>query len=102
MKRNILTIIRAIRTKYPHAKILLAGLLLPINAGPARSKIFKDVYSDAAKEGKAILIPFKMQTEHPVNNFLLPDGMHPSAEGHHVYAFNIWNFIEPILNEMEK
>lgn len=97
-KKNLKSIIDKVIKKYPDAVMVLAGMQIPPNMGPEYSRAFKDVYSDLANADKRIhLIPFILEGVGGVAELNLPDGIHPTAEGHKIVANTIWEEINGLL-----
>ena len=96
-KRNLQAIIDKVKGKYPQAKIILAGMQIPPNMGADYTTAFKNVFTDLAASNSLALIPFLLEGVGGNRALNLPDGIHPSAEGHKIIAENVWKFIEGIL-----
>lgn len=94
---NLQTIIDNVKQKNPETKILLAGMLIPPNMGPDYTAEFAKLFPDLAENNRISLIPFLLDgvAGHPELN--LPDGIHPTAEGHKIVAENVWQVLRPIL-----
>lgn len=61
--------------------VMLTGMLAPPNLGPEFSDEFNIVYPAVAKKYDAALYPFFLDGIVGKPALLLPDGLHPSAEG---------------------
>lgn len=96
-KKNLLGIIEKVRGKYPTAKIVLAGMMIPPNMGPAYSKDFMAVFPAVAKEGNVKLIPFLLDKVGGEPELNLPDGIHPTEEGHKIVAETVWGVLKDVL-----
>lgn len=92
-KKNLLAIVDKVQAKYPNTKIILAGMQIPPNMGQAYTDAFKAIYPAVAKEKNITLIPFLLEgvAGNPALN--LPDGIHPTEEGHRLVFETIWPFI---------
>ena len=92
-KKNLLAIVDKVQAKYPNTKIILAGMQIPPNMGKAYTDEFKAIYPAVAKEKNITLIPFLLEgvAGNPALN--LPDGIHPTEEGHRLVLETIWPFI---------
>lgn len=92
-KKNLLAIVDKVQAKYPNTKIILAGMQIPPNMGQAYTDEFKAIYPAVAKEKNITLIPFLLEgvAGNPALN--LPDGIHPTEEGHRLVLETIWPFI---------
>lgn len=96
-KKNLQSIIDKVTMKYPKARIVIAGMLVPPNMGPEYTSGFSRIFPDLAKANKASLIPFLLQGvagDEKLNN---ADGIHPNVEGHKIVATNVLKVIEPLL-----
>ena len=98
-KRNLQAIIDTTRARYPEAAIVLAGMQVPPNLGPQYTARFRDLYPELAAENDAALIPFLLDGVGGIASLNLPDGIHPTAEGHRIVAENVWRVLKPVLEE---
>jgi acyl-CoA thioesterase-1 len=101
-QKNLQAIIDRTKAKYPHAKIIIAGMKVPPNMGQDYAKKFEAVFVDLAKKNKAPLIPFVLEGVGGVRELNLPDGIHPTAKGHQIVAATVWKVLEPVLRSMSK
>ena len=99
LKTNLVTIIERTRAKYPEVRIVLAGMKMPPNMG-AYANQFERVFIEVAREQRAALIPFLLEGVGGVPEMNLPDGIHPTPEGHRRVAENIWAVLQPILKRV--
>jgi acyl-CoA thioesterase-1 len=79
--------------------VVLAGMQMLRNLGPAYTTAFARVYPDLAQKHRAILIPFFLEgvAANPALN--QSDGLHPTAEGYRV----ITDLVYPrILDAIER
>ncbi|NJN28684.1 MAG: arylesterase [Cyclobacteriaceae bacterium] len=96
-RSNLQKIIDKVKTKYPSAKIVIAGMMVPPNIGVDYSQEFVKLYTELASKNKATLIPFLLDGVAGNIALNLPDGIHPNAEGQKIVAENVWKAIKPIL-----
>ena len=96
-KKNLQAIIDKVKAKYPKAKIVLAGMMVPPNMGPAYSDQFKKVYPELAERNKCHLIPFLLDGVGGNEKLNQSDGIHPNEEGHKIIAKNLTTFFEKII-----
>src|SRR5690554_3049387 len=96
-KKNLQQIIQRVNGKYPQAEILLAGMQIPPNMGQAYSEEFRSIFPDLAEEENVTLIPFLLEGVAGDPDLNLPDGIHPSKEGHRIVAETVWLYLEPFL-----
>lgn len=98
MKSNLQGIIDRVRAKNPHVKVVIAGMQMPPTMGGYAAQ-FARVFPDLAKENNATLIPFLLEGVGGIPEMNLPDGIHPTAEGHQRVAETIWQYLEPVLRQ---
>ncbi|SEF78146.1 arylesterase [Algoriphagus boritolerans] len=96
-KRNLIGIIDKVRAKYPNTKIILAGMQIPPNMGQEYTEEFKSIYPEVAAEKNVTLIPFLLENVGGIPELNLPDGIHPTEEGHKIVFETIWPYIELLI-----
>ncbi len=96
-KRNLNGIIDKVRSKYPETKIILAGMQIPPNMGQDYTEKFSSIFPEVAEEKDVTLIPFLLENVGGIPELNLPDGIHPTEEGHKIVANTIWPFIESAI-----
>lgn len=96
-KKNLLAIVDKVRTKYPNTKIILAGMQIPPNMGQEYTEEFKAIYPAIANEKTIELIPFLLESVAGNPDLNLPDGIHPTAEGHRLVMETLWPYISKAL-----
>jgi acyl-CoA thioesterase I len=101
-KKNLQAIVDRTRAKYPAAKIVLAGMIVPPNMGRDYGQKFEAIFRDIAKKNQAALIPFVLEGVGGVRDLNLSDGIHPSARGQEIVAANVWKVLEPVLRSLAK
>jgi acyl-CoA thioesterase I len=94
---NLQAIIERVRSKYPRARIVLAGMRMPPNMGPDFAEQFQAIYPDLARRNGLALIPFLLEGVAMRPEMNQGDGIHPTAAGATVVADVVWKTIEPIL-----
>ena len=99
-RKNLQAIIDRTRAKYPAAKIILAGMMVPPNMGRDYGQKFEAIFRDVAKKNRATLIPFVLAGVGGVPELNLYDGIHPSAKGQEMVAVNVWKVLEPLLRSL--
>ena len=88
-KENLQKIINIVKQKYPKAKIVVAGMMVPPNMGPDYSKEFNTLFPTLAKENNALLIPFILENVAGIKSLNQHDGIHPNPEGYKIIARNL-------------
>jgi acyl-CoA thioesterase-1 len=92
-KSNLLAMVDKVRAKFPETKIILAGMQIPPNMGQEYSNEFKEIYPAVAKEKNVKLIPFLLENVGGIPELNLPDGIHPTEQGHKIVLETIWPYI---------
>jgi len=79
------------------ARVLLAGIRIPPNYGPAYTKALADVYADLAKQYRIALVDFLLEgvALHP--DLMQHDGIHPNAAGQKIVLENVWRVLPQVL-----
>ena len=96
-RQNLQAIIDTVRQQAPHAKIVLAGMQIPPNMGPAYTAEFKTLYPALAAKNKLTLIPFLLENVGGIARLNQRDGIHPTATGHKLVARTVWRTVQPLL-----
>ena len=96
-KKNLQAIIDKVKTKYPQAKLVLAGMQVPPNMGAKYSNEFRTMFVDLAMQNNMSLIPFLLEGVGGVKSLNQQDGIHPNVEGAKIVADNVWQVLEDIL-----
>ena len=94
-RANFETMIKA--SKAAGAKIVLAGMQLPPNYGPAYTNAFRALYSDLAARHKAALVPFFLEGVADQRELFQADGIHPVAAAQGRLLDNVWPALAPLL-----
>ncbi len=96
-EKNLKQIIDKVRSIHPEVKIILAGMMVPPNMGSDYANEFQKIYPAIAKEKNVELIPFLLEDVGGVAELNLPDGIHPTPEGHEIVAETVWDYLKPVL-----
>ncbi|MEW6211496.1 MAG: arylesterase [Acidobacteriota bacterium] len=97
MKKNLGQII--LRAKSKGARVLLAGMEAPTNAGPEYRREAHQAFIDLAREHKTELIPFFLEGVGGMERLNQPDGIHPNAEGTKIVAETVYKHLRPMLEK---
>jgi acyl-CoA thioesterase-1 len=89
----------SVKTRYPTAKIILGGMQVPPSMGQRYTRQFGEIFPRLAKKNEAGLIPFVLQGVGGEPELNLPDGIHPTPEGHKIVAENVWKELEKYLEK---
>lgn len=95
-KKNLQAIIDKVKAKYPDCKIVIAGMMAPPNLG-SYARDFHNMFPALARKNNAALIPFLLEGVGGDPKLNLPDGIHPTPEGHRVLAETVWETLKPLL-----
>ncbi len=96
-RSNLEDMIKRIRQRYPEVVVVLAGMQMPTNMGLDYTREFAAIYPDVARQTEAVLIPFLLEGVGGVPALNLPDGIHPTPEGHAIVADTVWQTLRPLL-----
>ncbi len=96
-KSNLQGIIDKVRARNPQVKIVIAGMMVPPNLGQDYTRRFQQMYPELAKANSAVLIPFLLEGVAGEASLNLPDGIHPTAEGHTLISTTVWTYLRPVL-----
>jgi len=80
------------------AEVVLAGVHIPPNYGPAYTEAFHAIYYELSQEYGTGLIPFILEGVALKTEFMQEDGIHPTAAGQAVIVDNVWPALAPMLD----
>lgn len=95
IERNLAEIITRIKAR--DAAVLLAGMQLPPNYGPAYTRGFQRLFTQLAGVHDTALVPFLLEGLDHDNTHFLDDRLHPNAGAQALILDNIWTALEPML-----
>lgn len=98
-ERNLRTILR--RASQEGTAVLLVGIQLPENLGPAYRTRFAAIFPRLAREFRVPLLPFLLEGVALDPKLNQPDRIHPNAEGHRRVADHVWPALDPVLRGAE-
>lgn len=78
---------------------VIVAVQLPGNYGKAYNKLFAEAFSNAATTTDALLVTSLFDGMSASSEWFQSDGIHPSAKAQPVMLKNIWNVIEPAVEE---
>lgn len=81
------------------ARVLLVGMRIPPNYGPAYTRRFEKVYVDAAASNGVPLVPFLLEGFASDRNAFLSDGIHPNAAAQARIVDTVWTHLQPLLKQ---
>lgn len=79
------------------AEVVLTGIQIPPNYGPAYTQSLSAVYPELAREYEIPLVSFLMEGVARRAELMQHDGIHPNAEGQAVMFENVWPVLESLL-----
>jgi len=79
------------------AQVLLLGMRLPPNYGPAYTDAFHAIYEELAERHRAARVPFLLEGIGGVDELMQPDGIHPRSEAQALMLDNVWPYLQPLL-----
>lgn len=92
----------AAATQKAGSRVLLLGIRLPPNYGPAYVQRFAAIFSEVAKTRKAALVPFLFEGFGEDNAMFQSDRIHPGAAAQPRLLGNVWPALEPLLGAPPK
>lgn len=79
------------------ARVLLVGMRMPPNYGPAYTRRFAEVFADVAETKKVPLVSFLLDGFADRPELFLPDGIHPTAAAQPRIVDTVWAGLHPLL-----
>jgi acyl-CoA thioesterase-1 len=79
------------------AKVVVVGMQLPPNYGPAYVRQFNALFGDVAKARKAALVPSVVEGFGDELTQFQADGIHPTAAAQSKILDNVWPALAPLL-----
>jgi acyl-CoA thioesterase-1 len=79
------------------ASVLLIGMRIPPNYGPAYTKAFHDLFGELAEKHRLPLVPFFLDGIALEDSLMLEDGLHPNAAAQPRLLEMVWPKLKPLL-----
>lgn len=95
MQANLVKLVRTARAS--GATVLLLGMRIPTNYGPAYSRQFEAVFATVARAEKVPLLPFFLEGIAQDPAMFQADGLHPVARAQPRLLENVWPALRPLL-----
>lgn len=95
MRMNLVAMIGS--AKAAKARVLLVGMKLPPNYGPAYVRQFEESYVSVAHAEKVPLLPFLLEPLGAGNDDFQSDGLHPTAAAQRKILDHVWPALKPLL-----
>ncbi|GAA0625817.1 arylesterase [Halomonas beimenensis] len=95
LRANLATMIEASRAA--GAEVLLLGIDVPPNYGPAYRDAFTGVFQRLADRYSVPLVPFLLEGVALDHGLMQADGIHPTAAAQPAILANVWPALAPLL-----
>lgn len=99
IRSNLKKIISRVREKNPEVKILLVPMKVFPNYGPKYGKQFEKLYLEISESENVRLSPFLLEKVAGIRKLNLPDGIHPTAEGHRLLFSTMYEPVKNLLKD---
>ena len=96
-RTNLAAMLQACRDR--QAKVLLVGMKMPPNYGPAYTRQFEENYRALARQYRTALVPFLFAGIAEKREMFQADGLHPTAEAQTILLENVWKELQPLLSK---
>jgi acyl-CoA thioesterase I len=97
VRSNLRALVR--RSKGAGARVLLIGMRIPPNYGPAYTKAFHEVYGDVAASEQVPLVPFFLDGIALDDALMQDDGLHPNPAAQPKLLDQVWPRLTPLLRK---
>jgi len=87
----------AVAAKDAGAKVLIVGMRLPPNYGPAYTNGFAAMFGEVAKARGAAVVPFFFEGFGDNSEWFQPDRIHPTRDAQTRLLDNVWPTLKPLL-----
>jgi acyl-CoA thioesterase-1 len=81
------------------ARVLLVGMQMPPNYGPAYTRRFAATFEQVARTHEVALLPFLLDGFAERTELFQADGIHPTAEAQSLILDNVWTRLAPLLGQ---
>jgi acyl-CoA thioesterase-1 len=100
MRANLEAMVRASRKS--GAEVLLVGMRVPPNFGPAYAEKFQLAYREIAARERIRWVPFLLEGFAEKPDFFQPDGIHPGVPAQALVLENVWKELVPLLKNRDR
>jgi acyl-CoA thioesterase-1 len=100
VRENLAAMIDLVKSS--KAQVLLVGVELPPNYGPAYTGAFRKLFADLARQRHVALVPFLMEGVALDARLMQADGLHPNAAGQPRLLDNVWGALLPLLGRQAR
>jgi len=94
---NLSHIVEAARRR--GARVLLVGIRMPPNYGPAYTREFEAGYLQVARRHRVPLVPYLLASVGERRELMQQDNIHPTAEAQPIILETVWKGLEPLLKK---
>jgi len=94
---NLQAIVDSVKAKYPKAKLVMLGMMVPPNMGNVYANGFKAIFPDIASKNNMTLVPFLLKDVAGIPALNQKDGIHPTAQGAKIVGNTVWQGLKPLL-----
>jgi len=102
MEANLERILDEVAATAPGTPVALVRMEAPPNMGDEYADDFRAAFGRVARSRDVPLLPFLLDGVAGDPSLNLPDGIHPTAEGHRRMAANVWNELRPLLERVAR
>jgi acyl-CoA thioesterase I len=95
MKDNLNKIVRA--AKSAGSRVLLVGMKMPPNYGPAYTREYEEAFRQLAREHKLALVPHFLEGIAERRELFQADQLHPTAQAQPILLEAVWKELRPLL-----
>jgi acyl-CoA thioesterase-1 len=81
------------------ARVLLIGMRIPPNYGPAYTKSFHELFAQVATSQRVPLVPFFLDGIALDEGLMQDDGLHPNAAAQPKLLAQVWPLLAPLLHK---
>jgi len=79
------------------SRVLLVGMRMPPNYGPAYTQLFEQMYRDLAETNDVALLPFLLAPIAAERDAFQADHLHPTADAQPALLQHVWPALAPVL-----
>ena len=100
MRRNLERMIDA--AQRAHARVILVGMRIPPNYGPAYTEKFQATFREVSKIRRVPLVPFLLEGFADQRDYFQTDNLHPVAAAQPMILETLWKPLAPLLKIQQK
>ena len=84
------------------ARVLVLGMRIPPNYGPAYGREFSELFGTVAKASKSALVPFLLEGFAERRDLFQDDGIHPGIAAQTIMADTVLAALRPLLAPLKR